>query len=199
MSVGLSIRISGEGADIPARVLRAIAPARINPVIGRAASNTTVAHLRRLNQERPNALGGRRTNYYAGAARGTSFAVVDDSTVVVSIAQRGIRQRVFGGTIKPRQAKFLTIPVHPLAHGKRAREFGDLEIVFGAGGRPVALARKASGTRRFGEILFALRRSVTQRPDPSVLPANATLRADIVRAVESAVARAARRPGGPTT
>jgi hypothetical protein len=193
VSVGLSIRVSGEGAQIPARVLGVLAPARLNPVIGRAAANVVVAHLRAKNTSSPNQLGGKRTNYYAAAARATSFAVVSDSEVVVSIAQRGIRQRFFGGTIKPRTAKFLTVPVHPSAHGKRAREFSDLEIVFGSGGRPVALARRATGARRFGEILYRLVRSVTQRPDPSVLPESSAVRAEIVRAVDATLARVTRR------
>lgn len=191
MSLGIAIRVSGEGAEIPGRVRAAIAPARLNPVIGRAAVNTITAHLRRLNRERPNALGGKRTNYYATAARGTSFALVGDNEVVVSIAQRGIRQRVFGGTLRPRAAKFLTIPAIPEAYGKRAREIPGLEFAL-LGGKP-ALVRPVAGGEP--EVVFWLRRSVTQRPDPTVLPEAATLRADIVRAVESTVARAVRRAG----
>lgn len=60
--------------------------------------------------------------------------------------------------------------MHPSAHGKTAREFGDLELVFGLGGQPIALARKAKGKRRFGEIMYLLLKSVTQAADPAVLP-----------------------------
>ena len=190
MSLGIAIRVSGDGAEIPGRVRAALAPGRLNPVIGRAAVNTTTAHLRRLNRERPNALGGKRTNYYATAARGTSFAIVGDNEVVVSIAQRGIRQRVFGGTLRPRAAKFLTIPAIPEAYGKRAREIPGLTFAVLKGGP--ALFRVVNNEI---EVVFWLRRSVTQRPDPTVLPEAATLRADIVRAVESTVARAVRRAG----
>ena len=191
-AVSLSVNVTGEGLAIPRRLLGALAPGRINPVIGRAATNATVAHLRAKNASSPNALGGRRTNYYAGAARATSFAVVSDTEVVIGVAQIGIRQRFFGGTIRPRTAKFLTIPVAPEAHGKRAREFGDLEVIFGRGGRPIGLARKAQGTRRFGVMLYRLARSVTQRADPSVLPTSATLGTAITTAVQSTVARATR-------
>lgn len=194
--LGLTITVSGEGGAVPRRVLGALAPARLNPVIGRAAANTYRSHFFALNKSRPNRLGGKRTNYYAGAARATSFALQGDDTVVVSVNQIGIRQRVFGGTIKPRNAKFLTIPVAPEAHGKRAREFGDLELVFGQGGQPIALAHKAQGKRRYGMILFRLVKSVTQQPDPTVLAPRKDVVAAIKTAVTATVDRATRR-GGP--
>lgn len=194
MSLGLQITVTGEGIATPARVLSALRPAAINPVIGRAGSNAVVKHLRALNTARPNQLGGKRTNFYAGAARGTSYAVVSDTEVTVTVAQIGIRQRFFGGRIVPTGGrKFLTIPAAAEAHGKRAREFSDLEVVFGLGGRPIGLARKAQGKRAFGTILFRLVRSVTQRPDPTVLPTSADLGAAIAPAVQSHIERAIRR------
>ena len=210
----LAIRLDVQ--DYASPVVRAVvggmAPDRINPVVGRSAVNTIRAHLFRANRTRPNVLGGTRTNFYASAARGTSFQSVGDGAVV-SIAQIGIRQRVLGGTIKPKTAKFLTIPVAPEAYGKRAREFGDLEVIFGAGGQPVALATKGTRslsitqnahgktvqrlTGRRGVILFRLVRSVTQRPDPTVLPDEATLGDNIGRDVSAylnrLVDRASRR------
>lgn len=79
--------------------------------------------------------------------------------------------------------------MHPAAHGKRAREFSDLEVVFGAGGRPVALARKASGKRTLGEVYFRLVKSVTQAADPAVLPTTAALGAAIRPDLEAHIAR----------
>jgi hypothetical protein len=194
MSMGLRIAISGLGLTLPGHLASALRPAAINPVIGRAASNTVVAHLRRLNNERPNQLGGKRTNFYASAARGTSYSVISDTEVTVSIAHVGIRQRFFGGKIVPTGGrKFLTIPAAAEAHGKRAREFSDLEVVFGMGGRPIGLARKAQGKRQFGTILFRLVRSVNQRPDPSVLPDKATIAAACTAAGKSHIERAKRR------
>lgn len=224
MSTAILINVAGDGLQVPRRLLAALAPARLNPVIGRAGTNATVAHLRRLNSERPNALGGRRTNYYAGAARGTSFDVVSDTEVVISIAQIGIRQRVYGGIIRPRTAKFLTVPAIAEAHGKRAREFGDLKFAIIPRKGPALvrvkrLAAKVATGKRQGrgaisagvssvptsdggsevEVVFWLRRSVTQKPDPSVLPSTETLGAAIKPAVESHVARALRRGASPAT
>lgn len=185
MSLGITFTVSRDAiTPVVKRFGGALKPERLNPILGRSAVNTTREHLFGLNLTRPNQLGGRRTNFYAGAARGTNFQATDEG-VTVSIVQVGIAQRYYGGTIRPKTAKFLTIPVNPAAYGKRAREF-DLELVFGPGGEPVALATKGNRgvsitqnkrgqivkkqTGRHGEIMFRLVRSVTQKPDPTVLP-----------------------------
>jgi len=183
--IAYALTIDGPGLDAPRRVISAMQPARTGPVMGRAVVNLERAHLFEANRTRPNALGGRRTNFYAQAARATSFALDGDDAVIVSISQIGIRQRYYGGTIRAKKSKFLTIPVAPEAYGKRAREFQNLELVFGPNGVPWALATK--GDRRVqitqnakgktvkkmigrrGVILFRLVKSVTQAADPSVL------------------------------
>lgn len=185
----IALRIAVTDTATPAlrRLEAGLQPARLTPIIGRSARNATREHLFGKDAA-GNKLGGRRTHYYGTAARGTNFAIEGD-TVVVSIPQLGIRQRYYGGTIKPKTAKYLTIPVHPAAHGKRAREFSDLEVVFGPGGRPVALARKASGKRTLGEIYYRLVRSVTQAADPTVLPTMEALGAAIRPDLEAHIAR----------
>jgi hypothetical protein len=214
MSIAISIQASDGITPVTRRVANAIQPARLNPVIGRSVNNTVREHLFSLNSARPNKLGGRRTNFYTGAARGTQFKVVSDSEIVLSINQVGIAQRYYGGTIKPKSSKFLTIPVHPAAHGKRAREF-DLEVVFGVNGQPVALATKKvseSRTRqsksgkitrtnvtRFGEIYYRLVRSVTQAADPNVLPKTEVIGLFAQRDVNAVVNRAIAGAGGATS
>lgn len=186
----IGIRISvAEDTATPAlaATTRGLAPAALGAVIGRAGRNTVREHLFARDGQ-GNALGGRRTHFFGQAARATNFALQGD-TVVIAIDHVGIAQRFFGGTIRPKSAKYLTIPVHPAAHGKRAREFSDLEVIFGAGGRPVALARKARGRRGFGEIYYRLVRSVTQQPDTSVLPTDAQLDSAIQSEVEPYVQR----------
>ncbi|MBC8011454.1 MAG: hypothetical protein H7067_15325 [Burkholderiales bacterium] len=204
-----SVEVTGDALATVQRARLILRAEMINPVVGRAAANVTVAHLRGLNATRANHLGGKRTNYFAGAARGTSYSIQGD-TVVVSINQVGIRHRFLGGTIKPKKAGgFLTIPVHPSAYGKRAREFNNLEIVFGHNGQPVALATKSTRATqitagkngrtikrsigRTGEIMFRLVRSVTQQPDPTILPYPEVIGAAVATAVNETVAREIRR------
>jgi hypothetical protein len=159
--IGIRITVAQDTATPALRALQAgIQPGRLAPILGRSAYNATRTHLF-AKDATGNRLGGRRTHFYGAAARATNFALSGDA-VVVSIPQLGIRQRYYGGTIKPKTAKYLTIPVHPSAHGKRAREFGDLHVLYGAAG-PYGLARKD------GTMLYRLAKSATQQADTSVL------------------------------
>lgn len=186
--IGLRIQISQDTATPAlAATTRGLAPAALGAVIGRAGRNAVREHLFARDGQ-GNALGGRRTHFFGQAARATNFALQSD-TVVISIDHIGIAQRYFGGVIRPKSAKYLTIPVHPSAYGKRAREFGDLEVIFGPGGQPVGLARKAKGKRTFGEVYYLLVRQATQQPDPSVLPTDAALDSAIQSEVEPYVQR----------
>lgn len=215
MSVGLKIAVTGDALASVVRARLVLAPEAIRPVIGRAGSNAVRSHLFGLNSTRANHLGGRRTNFFSSAGRSTSFKVEGD-LVVVSVAQIGIRQRYFGGTIKPKKAGgFLTIPVAPEAYGKRAREFSNLEIVFGKNGEPIALATKATAATadtvskrgkvipgqgaRLGQIMFRLVRKVTQRPDPTILPSPEVIGAAVKVAVDDSFKRAVRRADQKTS
>lgn len=133
----------------------------------------------------PNKLGGERTHFFASAARGT-FWSASETEGEVTIAKDGIRQRLLGGTIRPVFKKALTIPVHPLAHGKVASEFGpELRLVKldgGADGNTAGLL--VLGTGSDAPVLYVLRTKVTQQPDPSVLPTDDEMTAEAVSALE---------------
>lgn len=195
MSLGLKIDVKRYGdAEAPARVAAVLSRERSTPVIGQAAARVFVRHLRRLDRQRPNRLGGARQHFYNAAAQGTSWAPVVDG-VLVSIASVGIRQRYFGGTIKPGPGKrLLAFPIHPESYGKTTKDFPDMYRIFNHEGRPSALARPVPG-RAFGEILFALAPQVVQKADPTVLPPDAEVLAAADKAMDSVVQRAWRREG----
>lgn len=221
--IAYKIAIARDTATPATRALaEALAPARLAPVIGTAAAEATKKHFIELNRARPNALGGARTNYYTGAAEGTSWTPHDDGSVTISIRQIGLRLKYYGGTVTPgknisahsgKPTRFLTIPVNPKAHGRRASEF-DLELVYNHNGEPVALATKrdfgvqikqtvskAGKTRttqragRRGEIMFALVRSIKVRPDPSILPAPDRIYGAAISNLNAYVDRAIARAG----
>lgn len=218
--IAYNIAITRDSATPAVRALEAgLTPAQINPIVGRAGVNVTRSHFQALNRERPNALGGARTNYYLGAARSAQFREVENG-VIVSAAQVGLRLRYYGGRVTAgktisritgRPTKYLTIPVHPRAHGKRAGEF-DLELVRNHRGEPVALATKSTRgvslrqtstgkvTKRAigqrGEIMFLLRRSVVHRPDPSILPTLDQLYGAALSALGAHTDRVLERKGG---
>lgn len=205
MSIGILINAANAAGPAARRVSAVMAPARLNHVIGRSVNETVRHHLISLNSARPNKLGGRRTNFYSQAARATNFRVVSDTEILISIPHVGIAQRFYGGTIRAKAGRFLTIPVHPAAHGKRAREF-DLDVVFGLKGQPVALATKRTVAGRsgrqisaIGEIYYKLARSVTQKADPNVLPKQAVVELFVQKDVDLVINRAINGSGGAST
>lgn len=172
----------------------------IKTVAGREAVDVVRKHLVDYNRQHPNKLGGERKDFYQKAAAATNFAVVPEGALV-SINKQGIRQRYEGGTIEPVDRDFLTIPARAEAYGHLAREFNDLRVMFGKGGKPVALVqpnqiaikptgkKRKDGSRRFkaaeetGGVMFWLVRSVTQRGDKAVLPDEKVIGERVVRAV----------------
>lgn len=205
MSASVHVITTGTAPAVMLALDESLSQARIKPVIGRAVVNRFRSHLFEANRTRPNALGGARTGFYAEAARATHFTETGEG-VQISVNQVGIRQRVLGGTIKPRTKKFLTIPVAPEAHGKRASEFPDLVVIWDRHGRPVGLGERditQIGVRSSGRVvggsasgmrmLFRLARQATQQPDPSVVPSTFEIAATAISAVNSHVDRAVER------
>lgn len=162
----------------------------LRKVMARAINNRLIEHMDKLEAERPNALGGTRTHFYGqvrDSLASTEPSVGSDGDVTISINQVGFAQRYFGGTITPTQGrKYLTIPARAEAYGRRASDFNDLHFVkTAAGGMLVQNEQQAikigrprkDGSRKLtpgaesgGGVMFWLKTSVTQQPDPSVLP-----------------------------
>lgn len=209
--IGLGIEINDLARPALRRVGSLLAPDRLKPLVGEAATRVYREHLRELDRTRPNKLGGKRTHFYAQARDDTDFTV-DADGVTVSIRSVGIRQRYFGGVIAPTAAKYLTIPVHPNAHGRKAREF-DLGVVYGTHGKPVALATKVlnpnrtmrgpdgrrirqPATRPVGEVYYILTKGpVHQAPDPSILPMTDVVAGAVYSRINDRVARAIAKEG----
>jgi len=134
----------------------------------------------------PNKLGGKRTHFYRQAGDSVTNYKLTASGAVVTVTKEGLRQRYKGGVITPKNAAYLTIPIHPDAHGKRAREFDDLFVVKGV------LARTAGEGI---EPLFALKKKVSQKADPSVLPTDKAIGAMARQTVFSTVETILKRRG----
>jgi len=194
MSLGLHIAIDDQ---ISTPLIRAGQYARkpeMRKVMGRGVANDLRQHFSKLDQERPNEMGGRRTHFWGQARRSVQNPVLlDADTVSVSINQVGVAQRYYGGDIYAQPGKALSLPARAEAYGKRPGEFTDLHIeVFKehdlaalvqndqtslsirkkkGGGRTVK-----RGEEQGGGVFFWLVKRVTQDGDPSVLPTDAELR-----------------------
>ncbi len=135
-----------------------------------------------------NKMGYPTTGFWKRAVRATNYQA-NDAGVVISVNQVGVRQRFLGGEIHPVKGKYLAIPARAEAYGKSPKEFDNLTVAFGRGGRPVALVEAAAtkltfgrklkgqaGKRDFsteatgGGVYFWLVKSVHQAPDATALP-----------------------------
>lgn len=192
----------------------ALAPAQINPAIGRAE----VILFQKWFQTLPsNRQGFPSTGFWSAAARATNFNLLGDG-LVVSVNKQGVRQRYQGGTIKPTGGrKYLTIPARSEAYGKRAGEFPNLVLAFRReGGQVRAFAlvearaqgvkigkRRKDGSRKVtegeesgGGVMFWLVKSVTQKADQNIIPSDDRITAVAMETIGDAVERAFKRGGG---
>lgn len=122
----------------------------------------------------PNKLGGVPTRFWQRAS-GATAVDSDGQAGYIRIPQAGIRLQYLGGTVVPKNRKWLTIPAAPEAHGKRVEEvaggYANQKWLFGKGRKPYAIADKATG-----KIYFWLTKKATIKPfNPSVLPAESTM------------------------
>ena len=183
---------------------RAARSQRLRAVMGEAVAAAMVAHFEQLDTERHENFTG--VHFYGGAARSVQVPQVAGDDVTVAVNQEGVAQRYYGGTITAGSngsgKKWITIPAIPAALGRRAGDFTNLKFVFfkGKGGSDdlAALvsedpnkakyktgpnAKKERGARLVPRedgklpVVFWLKRSVTQKADPSVIPDEETLAA----------------------
>lgn len=192
----LEITVTGSALDRLGDLRARLADDAVKAAAGGGVRRLLQDHFRALDQARANQLGGRRTHFYAAAARSITYAT-DGAGVTVSIHAPGIALHYYGGTVKPvNGSRYLTIPVDPDAYGRRAREFNHLSVQYGrtrdGGLRPMFLVQDTHTTYKVtkgrktgkvkvheklqaGKIMYYLALSATIRPDPSVLPTDETI------------------------
>lgn len=163
--ISLSVRVDENVTSKVGAVQRGIERGVHRKVMAKAASDVVKDHFTALDRARHR---GGTFHFYGRAARATSFGVQGKSAFV-SIDQEGIALRRFGGTVRPRKSKFLTIPATDAAEGKRAREFSDLHFRRNASGNGGRLCDPT------GRVFYWLVKQSTHQPDPSVLPADSKI------------------------
>jgi len=137
-------------------------------VLGRAGANVLKKHFRERNKT-GNKLGGTRTNFWSRVAESVQAPQSSPGKIVIPVSHPAIAQKVYGGTITPKKAKNLAIPISPKAHGKSPRVFPLLTFAMTAAG--VKLLGRPTGSGM--EWLYVLVTSVTQSADPKALPKDA--------------------------
>jgi hypothetical protein len=103
-------------------LLATFAPEQVTKVAAARVKRLLVNHLTLFHQQNPNQFGAPRSGIYADMARSVNVQEGRDSSV--SITHTAILQKIFGGEIKPRTKRFLTLPAIAEAYGKPSRDFG---------------------------------------------------------------------------
>lgn len=186
---------AGFRAALQQLLARAQRPRTLLEAAARSVRRTLVRHfsLRDLQQNR---LGGDRTHWWGAVARSTHVGSVTDRQATITISHRGIGLKVYGGTVVPREAQALTIPIHAEAHGRRA---ATLEMLTGTKlfrlqpkkGGPVFLVRTlGDGTLRF---LYVLKTMARFSADPRALPERTAMETAATTAAAEQLASEAHR------
>jgi len=139
----------------------------LHDAVGRAAANHLKRHFIALNKSRNR----HNSNFYADAAEATGHTATPEGAEVY-VARLGIAQRYYGGTLRPTGGrKAIAIPLRDEARGKspgiNADELPPLFILRSRKGKAFLAHRAPGGALR---LFYILVKSVTQRPDPTVLP-----------------------------
>lgn len=149
----------------------------LHAVLGKRTELELRDHFARREQS-PNKRGWPKQHFWSRIRKATAFLSADDSGATVRVSDPALAQKIHGGTITPKEGKYLTLPAIAAAYGRSPRLNKSLRpMVRYQGGqrRAVALQDKKSGT-----VWYWLVKSVTQQADPHALPADATVRSALV-------------------
>ena len=109
----------------------------LHAVLGKRGEIEARAHFESRNSE-PNKQGWPRQQFWARIRTATAFTSADDSGAVVTIADPAINQKIYGGTITPKEGTYLALPAIAEAYGRSPRSLPNL----------TALIRWRDGQRR---------------------------------------------------
>jgi hypothetical protein len=167
-------------------------PNALLKAVGRRGAEELRKHFRNRNQQ-GNKLGGRRSNFWRQVADSTNNPVQEGtSRVRISISHPAFAQKVFGGTIKAKNAGALTIPVDPLAYDRTVAVFQQQ-----TGIQLFRLRKKGGGfsnllagfiSEKVLRVFYVLAKSVTQAADPEALPDRAQFNAAILETATDQIA-----------
>ena len=217
MSFTTTATLQQIGSD-PLDRARALArrPAVLMQTVGKEVAVEFKTHFKERDRE-GNRRGWPSQHFWQRVANKTSHQAASDTSVTVTVASAPFVHKITGGTVTPKAAGALTIPLTAEAYAKNGKgtlreSFPGLFVLRTRKGawlvrssmenRGQSRAPRVKGQRRERargvqrerlEFLFRLTKSVTHQPDPRALPAPARITGAIDRAIAG---YAARNPGG---
>ena len=172
----ITIRVTGPASwNVPAVERTAAAlenPQALLKVLGTAVAETMRGHFLDRDAE-PNRKGWPKQHFWKDIADATVRGEPAAGRIEVIVADRRFNLKVFGGTVRPVEARALAIPVNRIAYGVRPRVLQDQL------GVPIFRPRKSDGVgagflaaRIEGEfvVLYSLVRSARHDPDQRAMP-----------------------------
>lgn len=183
--LGYQITVESKGKIAPETI-----PAGLNGRVAKVAGDHVKEHLFRLDDERANELGGKRSHFYWNAAQSVRHEALVDGAVV-TINKLGLRQRWLGGVITAKNVKYLTIPARTESYNVPAPLFPrplkfvqfksgakalvvddrkETETVDYAGNVKTVRGKRNKRIKTAGLVEYWLVPSVYQKPDETVLP-----------------------------
>ena len=137
-----------------------------------------------LNKSLPTHGAGRKSTGFGNTiTEGWNVAGADASGFTLNNGAPWLSHKITGGTIRPKSGKFLTIPLVPEAHGVRARDYPGKTFFAGS----AIMETMPSGESR---PIYALVKSVTQKPVKGALPDEKVYLEPALTAIEEQLQRA---------
>ncbi|MCS6243792.1 MAG: hypothetical protein H2172_16235 [Opitutus sp.] len=189
MSVEVKV-VTDEASQLLRGLTTTLGPGQRRPlmsVLGRTVEKEYREWFKIADAEKPNRRGWKRQHFWAQIRKATAFAFATDDSATVTIADPRIRTQVYGGTIRPKEKKFLAIPLRAEAYGVRPSS-GLIEGLFPYRSKRGTLLL---GREEGGKLVnfYKLVRSVTVKADPSALPPPALTSQAVLTAARSFVQR----------
>ncbi len=185
MAISAQVDITDTAGPALAGLESALSPLAVAKEIGAAEELLFKAH---FENAPGNKAGYPTTDFWKDASAATN-AKASPNSVVISVNQIGVRQRLQGGDIFPTgDHKYLAIPAREETYGHAPSEFDNLKVGYSRRGAYALVENAApkinwgkqnkAGVRDFstevvgGGVFFWLVKSVHQEPDPTVIPAD---------------------------
>ena len=201
MSVGLTINgVEPVGQMLAGLSLALSQPGDLLKVLEREGTNRLRSHFLARDTV-GNRLGGRRTNFWRQMADSLRSSV-SGAELKISVTDPRFVQKVYGGTLVPKRAKALAVPVDREAYGRTPETFqSETRILLflvrkKGGGFTNLLAGYAGGVLK---VFYVLKSSVTQEKDPDALPDREGFAAGLLERARDYVGRITGQqlPGAP--
>ena len=182
MSLALNLTITDNVTPKIADLIARTQPAKLARVLRQPLETFWRQHLKKFPRLPGRFAAMPPTGFGEAASRSVHGTVLGDG-VLLRADKQGLAQRYHGGEIKPVNKKFLCFGIKPESYGKTVWDFG-------------YTPRQPGETRRSGfnfanrqriRELFAFAKSVTQRPNPAVIPTQDELAEVSMAAIERSI------------